>query len=174
MFDWLNDILQRFLDLIPQPVLILPNEGGVRCNCFPWVSWHRRLDPGWYIEWPLFQKIIRVEITPQVIDLRPQSVLTKDGHSMVVSGAVRYRVVNAEKAILAVQDFDDALIAVACGSIAQEIRSKVCAELMDFSGLKAGVRSDLAKESSGWGLKIESCYITDLDKSRSIRLLQNN
>ena len=168
MFKWLNDILQRFLDFIPQPVLVLPNEGGVRCNCFPWVSWHRTIGPGWYIQWSLFQQIIKIEVTPQVIDLRPQSVLTDQGQSMVVSGAVRYRVVDAKKAILDVQDYDESLIAIALGTIAECVTSH-----SSVDELRTAVRSALAKEASGWGLKVESVYITDLDKCRSLRLLQN-
>ena len=170
MFELLNNVLQRFLDLIPQLALILPNEGGVRCNMLPWITWVKVLEPGVYIEWPLFQEIIKVEMTPQVVDLRPQSVLTIQGQSMVVSGAVRYRVVDAKKAILDVQDFDESIVALALGTIASIVSG---AEKHSLPDLEKEVRQALAKESSGWGLKIEACYITDLDKCRSIRLLQN-
>lgn len=171
MFQWLNDILQRFLDLIPQPFLILPNEKGVRCNCFPWITWHTSIGPGFYLQWPLFQEIIKVEITPQVVDLRPQSVLTSEGRSMVVSGAVRYRVTDAEKAILNVQDFDASIVALALGTIAKAVGG--IGKDVTLTDLQESVRSALAKEAAGWGLKIEQIYITDYDKVRSIRLLQN-
>jgi len=108
---------------------------------------------------------------PQVIDLRPQSVLMPDGKSMVVSGAVRYRVVDAGKAILKVVDYDESIVATALGAIADCI--SVIGNTATTKRLGEVVRAALAKEVSGWGLKIESVYITDLDKCRSLRLLQN-
>jgi len=170
LLQWLDDILQRFLDLIPQPALILPNAGGVRCNMWPWKTWHSTLGPGFYLIWPLFQQIIWVEVTPQVVDLRPQSVLTAGGRSLVVSGAVRYRVTDVKKAILDVQDYDASIVALALGTIAATVSGAGTHSLPD---LQKQVRDALAKESSGWGLKIEQVYITDLDKCRSLRLLQN-
>ena len=112
-----------------------------------------------------------MEITPQVIDLRPQSVLTAGGQSKVVSGAVRYRVTNVEKAILCVQDFDESIVALALGTLATEVAS--LGKDVTLESLRGSVRKALATEASGWGLKIEQVYITDYDKSRSIRLLQN-
>lgn len=86
----------------------------------------------------------------------------------MVSGAVRYRVVDACKAILAVQDFDDSIVALALGTIADCVRTPE-----EMSQLRTDVRTALAKEASGWGLKIEQVYITDMDRVKSIRLLQN-
>ncbi len=121
--------------------------------------------------WPVFQEIIKVEMTPQVVDLRPQSIQNTLGKSIVVSGAVRYRVVDAKKAILDVQDFDESIVALALGTIAKTVALTGGGVTTDSVGV--AVRSALAKECAGWGLKIESVYITDLDKCRSIRLLSN-
>lgn len=167
--EWLNRLFDYVLDFLPTFWQVLPNEDGVRVNNFLWWSWTSKTPPGWYIFWPIFQTLIKVEVTPQVVDLRSQSILRPDGKSIVVSGAIRYRIADAWKAILDVQDFDDSIVSLALGTIAQSVSRST--EINDISLLQSELRAAMAKECSGWGVKIEAVYITDLDRVKSIRLL---
>jgi len=81
---------------------VQPDEAGVRITLGNKV---KAIGPGPWLYWPVVQDITVVTVTPQVVDLRGQSSISS-GRDYVISGAIMYRIDSAEKAILAVQDFD--------------------------------------------------------------------
>ena len=119
---------------------------------------------------PLIQFYENIKVKTQIVDLRPQSVQTKDGHSLVVSGSVRYKVRDAKKAILDVQDYDRSLINAALGIIYSFVSNHTFA---DSKELKDAVVKGIRAEASGWGLTIENVYITDCDYTTNMRILLN-
>jgi len=114
-----------------------------------------------------------MEIQTQVVDLRSQSVRTKNGQSAIVSGAIQYSIKNVTKAIINVQDVDKALETLAIGIILEFVKNKTLDECQDIKALKEEILKGIKNAAQGWGLKIERIYITDLDKARNIRLLTN-
>jgi regulator of protease activity HflC (stomatin/prohibitin superfamily) len=122
----------------------------------------------------LVQKIIRMDVVTQVVDLPPQTVTTKDGHCLVASGTIRYRIVDIEKALFAVQDVDKAFSTLALGVILEYISTRDLADCGDIEAVKKELRRGVAEAASGWGLKIEQVYLTDLGKVRSLRLFGDN
>lgn len=166
MLDWLNKILERLINLIPSIWLVAPDEAGVRETLGKYV---KDCPPGWYLFWPVIQEVEKAKVKTQIQDLRCQSVWTKDHKELIVSGAVRYCVSNARKALLEVLDYDANIQALALGVIQNK-----CAfsNLNDIStgAIAETVLSELKKESQGWGLRIQAIYITDVGKTRNIRL----
>jgi regulator of protease activity HflC (stomatin/prohibitin superfamily) len=168
--DWLRDIVNRLLSVFPRIWICAPHEGGVILTFGSRVSVKYA---GWYIYWPLIQRIIFMEIKPQVVDLRIQSVRAKCGNSVAVSGAIQYRVIDPKRAILDVQDADRTLSTLALGIILEYVSKRSLDDCMSIDNLRAEILKGIRDAASGWGLKIERVYITDLDKARNIRLLTN-
>jgi regulator of protease activity HflC (stomatin/prohibitin superfamily) len=127
---------------------------------------------GWYVYWPLIQDCEAIKIRTQVKDLRAQSVWTLDHTEMTVSGAIRYKVSNARKAILEIFDYDDCIQALALGIIQRYIRGRV-ADGLDIEELESVITKGLREESQGWGLRIEFVYITDIGRTQNFRVLLN-
>jgi len=165
--NWLEQIVNKILSLIPAVVLIDPTEMAARITGG---KRYRIIGPGWYIAWPVIQKVIAMEVVTQVIDLPPQTVRTRDGHELVVSGAIRYHIRDVEKALFAVQDVDKALVTLSLGVILEYIQSQDLGMCDSIDGVKRELRKCLAKEASGWGIRIEQVYLTDLGRVRSLRL----
>jgi len=128
---------------------------------------------GWYVFWPLIQRIIWMDIKTQVVDLRNQSVRTKCGNSIVVSGAIQYYITDIKKAILDVQDLDKSITTLALGIILEFVKQRTLDECRDVNMLKAEILRGIRDAARGWGIKIEKVFITDLDRARNIRLLTN-
>lgn len=118
--------------------------------------------------WPLIQEMIKITITPQVVDLRAQSVLTRDGKDMCFGGAIMYRIREASNAILKVQDYDKSLQTLALGIISRYI-SKM--EKPDISRIETAILDGIRKDARGWGIEIMRVYITDLGTAKNIRIL---
>ena len=169
--DWLNRVFDKLLALLPMVVLIEPTEQAARITGG---SRYRIIGPGWYLAWPILQKIIAMDVVTQVVDLPPQTVRTRDGHELVVSGSIRYRIADIEKALFSVVDVDKAVSTLALGVILEYVQSKTMDECADIEGIKRDLRRGLAEAVSGWGLKIECISLTDLGRVRSLRLFGDN
>jgi len=171
--DWLTGLIERILALIPRPMIITPDEMGVRCTpCLIRGIIVKELGPGWWWDWPISRKLEVISVKTQVVDLRPQSVWTIDGKELVISGSIKYRVDSAAKALLDVSDYDENICTLALGIIFDFISTHTLAELK-FPQLKEEILKGLREASRGWGLKIETIYLTDIGRVRNIRLLMN-
>ena len=165
--NWLTQLLERLFNLIPRVFLIEPDESGVRTTLGTHI---KPTPPGWYFLWPVIQTGTKLTITPQVVDIRPQSVITKLGEAFCIGGAIRYRIRDAVAAILKVQDFDKALIALALGILHQ-----YCGDHERFDSIEAEeyVVKGIKEAARGWGLEIQAFYITDQGPAQNIRLLMD-
>jgi regulator of protease activity HflC (stomatin/prohibitin superfamily) len=168
--QWLDKIADKIIALWPEVYQVTPYEAGVR------ITFGRRVKAkgaGWYLIWPIIQKFVYMEVQTQVVDLRTQSVRTADDKDVVVSGAIQYRITDIERAVCAVQCLDGSLETLALGIILDFVNKKTMKELGDIDALKGELRKGMAEACSGWGVKIERVYITDLGHTRNIRLLMN-
>jgi regulator of protease activity HflC (stomatin/prohibitin superfamily) len=169
--DWLQKIFDKLLTLFPVVQILTPYESGVR---FTFGRWYKKLGPGWYVYWPLIQNVVWMEIQTQLADLKTQSITTSDEKDIMVSGAIQYRISDIEKAVMKVQDVDKSLMTLALGIILKFVSKHTFSECKDTNGLQEEILKGIREEAQGWGLKIEKVFITDMGKTRNIRLLGDN
>lgn len=170
MFDWLNRLFDKLFSLWPMFVIVSPTERAARVT---FGKHYRIVGPGIYLIWPIVQYVIRMEVITQVVDLPAQTVWTKDRHELVVSGSLRYHIVDVEKSLFAVQDLDKALSTLAMCVILEYINTRMMDECNDINEVKKELRRGVADAASGWGVKIENVQLTDLGKVRSLRLFSD-
>ncbi len=164
--EWLKQLLRSIIDLIPRISLVSPDESGVRITLG---KRFRPTPPGWYFYWPVIQRVRKITVTPQIVDIRSQSVLTHAGHSFCCGGAVKYRIKDAVAAILKVQDYDQTLQALCLGIISRYFADKD--DDGGYSDLEDYVLKGVKESARGWGLDILAVYITDIGPTQNIRLL---
>ena len=166
--EWLRELIQRLTCFIPRPLILTDYEAGIRVT---WGKWNKVIASGlfWYI--PLFQKIIYMDVQTQVVDLRGQSVHTKDGKHIIVSGAMQYSIKDVYKAVFNVQDVDKSLETLALGVLLEYVNYRTLEECQEVNELKKEILKGIKEAAHGWGVKIERIYITDLDETRNLRLI---
>lgn len=165
--DWLVSLFNKLFCWLPRIWCVEPNEAGVRITLG---KHYRAIGPGWYVYWPIIHVIRTIEVTPQIKDIRPQSVLTHDGQSFCCGGAVKYRIKDAAAALLKVQDYDQTLQALCLGIINRYFTDN---DSNDYSGLEDCVLKGVKEAARGWGLDILAVYITDLGPAQNIRILSD-
>lgn len=173
---WLIQLINKLTCFIPRPWMVDPDESAVRVTArWPWSGvWIKDLEAGLYWYVPLFQHCESIKIKVQVKDLRCQSVWTKDGHELAISGTIRYRVDNARKAILEVFDPDENVQNTGLKIIFRFVTQRELSNLRgSLADLEREILSGLRDASRGWGLKIEDVGLTDIGRTRNIRLLTN-
>ncbi len=171
MMNFLDRIFDTIRRFIPVIFLLSPDEAGVRVTLGTRV---KVLDPGFYFHWPIIQTILYTTVTIQVKDLRSQSIPSKGGRDLILSGAIKYKIVDIRKAMLEVQDYDRSLEALSLGVLLAVASTMTEDELIDTERLGDEILKKIREEASGWGLKLQRVYITDLGRAKNVRLLTNN
>jgi len=166
--EWLKELIQRLTCFIPRPLILANYEAGVRIS---FGKYNKVITSGWFWYIPLFQKIINMEVQTQVVDLRGQSVHTKDGKHIIVSGALQYSIKDVYKAVFNVQDVDKSLETLALGIILEYVNNRTLEECQEVVELKKEILKGIKEAAQGWGVKIERIYITDLDETRNLRII---
>jgi len=165
--EWLNKLVESFLKLIPTIWLVYPSCMGLRVTLGKYI---KVCKPGWYLWWPLIQHASQISVVTQVLDLRHQSVTSKSGEALVVSGAMQYTVTSIKDAFLKVDDWDDAIQRLALGTIMQFV-SEHDTEEVTAEALQHYVLAQIHYQLSQWGINLERVFITDLAKSRTLKVL---
>ena len=168
--EFLKELLDKILSIFPQIFIVTPYEAGVR---FTFGKWVKPKSTGWYLIWPLIQRFVWMEIQSQIIDLRSQSIRTIDGSELIVSGAVQYKIMDIKSAVINIQNVDQAIETLSLGTVVDFVSTKTLVECQNLENLKTEILKGLRGAAKGWGLKIEKVFITDLGKTRNIRLLSN-
>lgn len=165
--QWLKELIERLICLIPRIQLINPDEAGVRITGG---KRYRAKGPGWYIYWPIIQECKKITTTPQIVDLREQSLTTSDGKKQVISGAVEYDIRDAVKAILKVQDYDKNLPTLCLGKITDYVESHPASDCR-ASLIKAEIRKEIREHVNKWGIHILNIFITDNVSAETYRVM---
>lgn len=125
--------------------------------------------PGLIIVIPMIQKMVRVDLRVITLDIPPQDVISKDNVTVHVSAVLYFRVVDAERAIIQVEDFF-----VATGQLAQTTLRSVLGQhdldemLSQRDKLNADIQNILDEQTSSWGIKVTNVEIKHIDLDESM------
>lgn len=143
-WSWLASLADRFVCWR----VIQPDEGGVRTTCG---RWPKVLKPGLHWVLPVVGEIRVIPVKEQVLDIRTQSLRTKDGHSVVCGVTVAYDVLDAYRAAYEVQDWDQSLANEVLSVVGREVRAHTldqCAGEALADSIKKNLR---AVATRNWG-----------------------
>lgn len=124
--------------------------------------------PGLIIVVPIFQQMVRVDLRTIVMDVPTQDVISRDNVSVKVNAVVYFRVVNPEKAIIAVENFYEATSQLAQTTLRSVLGQHELDEMLSSRDkLNADIQSILDVQTDAWGIKVANVEIkhVDLDES---------
>jgi len=120
--------------------------------------------PGLIIVIPIVQQMVRVDLRTIVMDVPSQDVISRDNVSVKVNAVLYFRVVDAEKAIIQVEDFY-----MATSQLAQTTLRSVLGQhelddmLSEREQLNADIQAILDKQTDAWGIKVSNVEIMHVD-----------
>lgn len=77
-------------------------ERGVK---FTLGKYSKVLNPGWNFVFPIFQSYRKIDIRTKAVDVPEQDAITKDNVSIRINAVIYYKIFDASKAILEVENF---------------------------------------------------------------------
>jgi len=121
------------------------------------------MQPGWRLVFPVIQYYRKVDIRVKVIDVPAQEVITKDNISVKVNAVTYYKIIEADKAVLEVEDFHRAI-----GQFAQTTMRNIVGHvdldelLSQTDKVSEDIRVIVDKATDPWGIKVISVELKDI------------
>lgn len=120
--------------------------------------------PGLIIVWPLAQMVAsRIDMRVVATSFQSESTLTKDSVAVTVKAVMFWRVVDPQRATLAVEDYRSAVQLAAQTSMRDAIgRTSLADILSNLQQLDAMLRETISAKVESWGLQCQSVEIRDV------------
>lgn len=121
------------------------------------------VDPGWRLVIPIFQRLLKVDIRVKAVDVPDQKVITRDNISASINAVIYYRVSDAGKAILEVEDFRYAVSQLAQTTMRNILGSNELDEILaERDKLSQRIRDIIDVATEKWGISVEAVELKDL------------
>ncbi len=121
------------------------------------------MGPGWRIIWPVIQSFQKVDVRTKAVDVPDQNAITRDNVSVRVNAVIYYKVSEAEKAIIEVEDFRYAISQYAQTTMRNIVGEVTLDELLSSRDKIADrIREIVDKETDAWGLKVLNVELKDV------------
>jgi regulator of protease activity HflC (stomatin/prohibitin superfamily) len=136
-----------------------------------WNAYERTVDPGLRFIIPVVQRIYRVNMREQVIDVPPQEIITEDNVVVTIDAVIYYQVIDPRRAIYEIQDFELAIVKLAqttLRNIVGEMSLDVC--LTSREKINVELRSVLDQATDKWGTKVNRIELQRIDPPADIQL----
>ncbi len=120
--------------------------------------------PGLILVIPVVQQVVRIDLRTRVFDVPPQDVISRDNVSVRVNAVVYYRVIDPEKAIIQVEDFNQATSELAQTTLRSVVgQHELDQMLAERERLNEDVQQILDQQTDAWGIKVSNVELKHID-----------
>jgi regulator of protease activity HflC (stomatin/prohibitin superfamily) len=125
--------------------------------------------PGLIILIPFVQQMVRIDLRTRVLDVPPQDVISRDNVSVRVNAVIYYRVIDPERAVIAVEFFE-----AATSQLAQTTLRSVVGQhdldqmLQERDRLNSDIQRILDAQTDAWGIKVSNVELKHIDLNESM------
>lgn len=125
--------------------------------------------PGLIILIPIVQQIVKVSLRTIVLDVPSQDVISRDNVSVKVSAVVYFRVVDADRSVIAVEDFFAATSQLAQTTLRSVLGKHELDEMLaERDKLNRDIQEILDAQTDAWGVKVANVEIKHVDIDESM------
>lgn len=125
--------------------------------------------PGLILVIPFIQTVTRVDMRVIVMDIPPQDVISKDNISVKVNAVLYFRVVQAQKAIINVEEYYSATSQLAQTTLRSVLGQHELDEMLsERDKLNAHIQKIIDEATDAWGIKVTNVELKDIDLDESM------
>ena len=123
----------------------------------------RVVHPGWRIVLPVFQSMMKVDMRVKAVDVPFQEAITKDNISAKINAVIYYKVSDASKAVLEVENFWFAVSQLAQTTMRNVVGEMELDELLANRDAAATKIKDIVDTATDpWGISVDSVELKDV------------
>ena len=135
-------------------------ERGVK---FTLGKFSKTMNPGWNLVLPIFQSFKKVDIRTKAVHVPEQDAITKDNVSIRINAVIYYKIIDASKAILEVENFYYAVSQLAQTTMRNAVGEVSLDELLSERGkISQKICEIIDLATDPWGIKVENVELKDV------------
>lgn len=120
-------------------------------------------DPGWRLVVPVFQQMQKIDIRVKTVDVPDQEVITKDNISCRINAVIYYKVKDAGRAYLEVENFYYAISQLAQTTMRNTVGEKELDELLaKRAEISKAIKESVDIATDPWGIDVVSVELKDI------------
>ena len=121
------------------------------------------MQPGWRLVFPIFQSYKKVDIRTKAVDVPEQDAITKDNVSIKINAVIYYKIFDASKAVLAVENYYYAVGQLAQTTMRNIVGSVSLDELLvEREKISLEICKVIDEATDPWGVKVENVELKDV------------
>ncbi len=125
--------------------------------------------PGLILVIPLIQQMARVDLRTIVMDVPSQDVISRDNVSVKVNAVIYFRVIDPERAIIQVENFDMATSQLAQTTLRSVLGQHELDEMLaSRDKLNEDIQKILDEQTDAWGIKVANVEIKHVDLNENM------
>lgn len=157
--------------------LVLLNLSFKRVNQYErglvehWGAYQKTVDPGLHYIKPFVERMLRVNMREQVIDVPAQEIITQDNVVVSVDAIVYYQIIDPKRALYEIEDFEVAIVKLAqttLRNIVGDMTLDTC--LTSRERINLELRKVLDEATDRWGTKVNRIEVQRIDPPPDIQL----
>lgn len=135
-------------------------ERGIK---FSFGKYTGMMEPGWRVVFPIIQSYKKVDIRTKAVDVPDQEAITKDNVSTRISAVIYYKVVDASKAVLEVEDYFFAVHQLAQTTMRNVVGEVELNDLLaNRDKIAERIRDIVVETTTSWGLEVLAVELKDI------------
>jgi regulator of protease activity HflC (stomatin/prohibitin superfamily) len=125
--------------------------------------------PGLILLIPFVQQLVRVDLRTLVLDVPSQDVISRDNVSVKVNAVLYFRVIEADKAVIEVENFMAATSQLAQTTLRSVLGKHDLDEMLaERDKLNRDIQEILDHQTDAWGIKVANVEIKHVDIDESM------
>jgi regulator of protease activity HflC (stomatin/prohibitin superfamily) len=125
--------------------------------------------PGLILLVPYVQQMVRIDLRTVVLDVPSQDVISRDNVSVKVNAVLYFRVVDADKAVIGIENFLQATSQLAQTTLRSVLGKHTLDEMLaERDKLNADLQAILDVQTEAWGVKVINVEIKQVDLDHSM------
>ena len=121
------------------------------------------MNPGWNIVLPVIHSMKKVDIRTKAVDVPEQDAITKDNVSVRINAVIYYKIFDASKAILEVENFHYAVSQLAQTTMRNAVGEVTLDELLsEREKISDKICAIIDNATDPWGIKVENVELKDV------------
>lgn len=157
---WIVIIIIAILISISSVKQINEYERGIK---FTRGKFKEIMQPGWRMVLPIFESYKKVDIRTKAVDVPEQDAITKDNVSIKINAVIYYKIFDASKAILAVENYYYAVGQLAQTTMRNIVGSVSLDELLsEREKISTEICKVIDEATDPWGVKVENVELKDV------------
>lgn len=121
------------------------------------------VEPGWRLVFPVIQSMRKVDVRIKATDVPDQEAITRDNVSCRINAVIYYRIIDAGKAVLEVENVWYAVNQLAQTTMRNVVGQLALDELLSQRDqASTRIREIIERDASAWGLDVSNVELKDI------------